>query len=313
MRALQLLFSVVAVWAALVSPALALTPHETWIVAGPVEDREIAEWSKMPGGARSYLFQLQDPDPWDLDPIAHLAKVDRIQISVTRFPAPYTVEAYRKLALKGAELVGFGAGIPSDGEIALLNRIGFARITLLLLRYPEPADAARLAKIQAPLQITFSATFYPRFVDKPGLLAIPAQVPLQYINDFWPWYQQMDNLNLLPHAHTLRVTGIYPSDAHYLYLRQIKNLREIIVETDYAPEDPKTWEKMGPTPVRWTYRHGVPSAQALQAFESSAQATGNTRKLVIDSDDALTPEQLQLLERSLLPVEWIHAAPRARR
>jgi hypothetical protein len=285
------------------SAAWAAPIHETFIYSGSPSTEKVAEWSALPG-SRSYLLQMDSPAAWDLDAVAQLRGADRIQIEVKSFIGEDAVESWKKVAQKGIELVGFNRGIPSEDEADRLNRIGFARYTFVLAGYPGPEEAHRLARLQAPVSLTIVTHAYPRFEDRAGLLAVPASVPLLHSTDYWPWYTHMDLMNQLPQAERLRVKDMFPPEEELPYLKNIKKLDEVIVDTNFdAPAG--LWEKLGAMTVRWSSRDRVPYEDGLAAFEASRQI-GGLRKLTIDSDTPLTDSERRRLEASPLPVEWIH-------
>lgn len=255
------------------------------------------------------MIRAEDPSSEELLPIARLRGADRIQLEVSRFPGEDSLAAWKKLAAQGIELVAYRTGLPTEDEVRRLNEASFARAILVLESYPGPEDAERLGRIRGDVSITFAAPAYPRMEDKHGLLALPARMPLLFVADYWPWYTHMDLFNLLPHPRRLRVAGsALPEGDALEYLRHIQRLVDVNLETEAEPAD-SDWDRLAGIPATWTCRGCVPSAAALEAFARSGRdpVRGQShRRLVIDRDPALTAEERARLERSPLPVEWIH-------
>jgi hypothetical protein len=282
--------------------ALALPIRETFYWPRPPTKELIAKWSSLPG-KRGYVFKLDFPHSGELETILKLRNAESLLLEVSQFPSEDAVAIWTKLAAQGAVLVGLDAGLPTEDEIARLNRIGFTRITLILTSTPNPEESARLAKLRAQLTLNFAVRAYPKFMDKPAFMAIPPNTPLVFSTDYWPWYTHMDLFNLLPHPIRLRVRGMFPPDASVEYLRNIHRLEQVTVETDFdAPYD-SDWDKFGLIPVRWLSRDWVPSPAGLAAFERS----GPNRSLNIDTDRPLSPTERRRLDASLVPVEWVHS------
>jgi len=287
--------------------ALAAPIHETWIQSGAPTDEQIASWSTLPG-TRSFLFQLDDPTAYELEPLLRLRGADRIRIQVTRFPGQDSLPAYRQLAVRGAEFIGLDAGFPLEDEISRLNSIGFASCVLVSTAFPSDGDGERLSRLTCPTSLTFATRMYPRYMDKESFLELPASMPLLFATDYWPWYSHMDVLNMLPHTQRIRVTDMHAPDEAMQYLLGMRKLDEVQVHSDYDPSTAGYWERFGSLTVRWSIRGPIPSEASLEAFARS-RAAGGQRYLIIDQDLPLTRDELSRLERLPIPVEWIHAAP----
>jgi hypothetical protein len=285
--------------------AQAALPHETFFLPRIPTAEEVRLWSSLPG-TRSYVFQTEDPFAEELKQVAQLKGADRILIEVRRFPGEDSLPEWKKLAAQGVELVGFGSGFPTDDEIRRLNEAGFAKIRIAISYFPGPEDAMSLGKLHASVALTFAAGQFPRSEDKPGLLAIPAQIPLLFVTDYWPSYTHMDLLNLLPQPRSLRVTDMLMPDESVDYVRHIQKLQSIEMETGFDPAA-SDWKRFEGLPLTWTSKNHVPPAETLDAFARSGAGT-SSRRLVIDQDIPLSSEELARLISSPLAVQWIHAA-----
>jgi hypothetical protein len=286
--------------------AFAAVPHETFYYEGAPTPDLVARWSALPG-SRSFLIRTDSATRWELEALLPLRGADRLQIEAARFPGEDSVDAWKKLAVRGAELVVLDGGLPTDDEIDRLNRIGLAGHLFVLTGFPGEDDAKRLARLQGPVSLTLVTRLYPRFVDRDSFRALPPGLPLLFSTDYWPWYTHMDVMNMIPQPLRLRVKDMFPPEESLQYLHAIKRLREVSVDTDYDAPDAREWEKFGALPVRWSSRGRVPSAEGLAAFERSGRL--GPRRLTIDSDTAFTDEESGRLTRSPLAVEWIHLAP----
>lgn len=289
------------------SNAVAGEIHETFIVSHPPTSEQIAHWSNLPG-KRSYVIQMGDPTSWELEAIAQLRGADRIRITTTRLPGEDTAATWKSLSGKGVELVGMGAGVPTDDEAERLNRIGMQKLVLALEAYPGIEEARRIGSLKAEVTVVFATRAYPRMVEKAQLLEIPARIPFHFAMDYWPSYTHMDVLNLTPHSKRIRVTDSYPYEGSLPYLLAIKNLEEVTIEAAYGSPDPAIWDKLGELRVSWSTKGQFPAEEGLAAFEKSA-GPGRSRTLIVDTDIQLSDRELARLKASPLPIEWIHAAP----
>ena len=282
--------------------------HETFFYKGAPTSDQISEWSTLQG-KRGYRIDLQDPLAWDLEVFNKLQGADRIQLEITKYPGEDTVKAWTHLAEQGAELVVLVGLLPNDNDIDRLNRIGFSRYVFGLNDVPSIQETRRLAKLKAPTAITFITGSYPKYPDKEVFQAIPLATPLLFTVDYWPQYTHMDTLNLLPQHKRIQMTqDVFPTDSDVQYLRKVRDLDEITFLTtdDAAPIN--GWAKFGAIPVRWSCKNWVPTQKALDAFAGSA-VPGGARRLSLDQDQPLETAERTRLEKSAVPVEWVHAAP----
>jgi hypothetical protein len=289
------------------SSAHALPVHETYIVQDYADESRLSHWSALPG-SRSYVFQYRAPGSDQLEPLTRLRGADQVEIEVSTYPGEDSIDAWTKLARSGVTLVGLDAGIPTDDEIARLNRAGISRYIFVLTYAPGPEEAARIGKLHGSISLTMALTAYPKFEDRPGLIAVPAGVPMLFSTDYWPFYTHMDLFNTLPNSIRLRVSDMFPPSDELTYLTHIQRLRDVTVETlgGDAP-DTDSWTNFGGIPVRWSSKDFIPSADGIAAIERSASL--GRRSITIDSDYPLSDDERGRLEASSLPVEWIHAAP----
>ncbi len=293
------------------SVALAQPIHETFIFSGLPQEDQIDEWSALPG-TRAYIFQAMgrlDPDSISLRALDRLRGADRIQVEVSRYPGEDTLEAWRLLASHGVELVVIGSGLPTDDEIRRLNEGHFTRLILVSTAYPGPEEGKRLEQLNAEVSLSFPTRVYPRFMDKDGLLAVPAQIPLLIATDYWPSYTHMDLFNLLPHAVRLRVADLLPHEEDVQYLLNIKRLRDVDLTTDFDPT-PEEWRRLGSLRTQWTVKNRVPSESSLSDFKQG-RALAPTLSLIIDQDQPLDASDRAMLERQPFAVEWIHSVARS--
>ncbi|MGK5088650.1 hypothetical protein WDW86_13915 [Bdellovibrionota bacterium FG-2] len=296
---------VCAILSALFSLAAhALPIHETFFVQGVPGSATLDSWSALPG-TRSYTFQFTTPYPEDLNLISQIKGADHIQIEIEVYPMAQDMMGWKKLADQGVELIALNTGLPTPSEIEMLNTIGFSKLIIIMTGFPTEAQAAQLAKLQIPVSLTMVTSMYPRLIERPSLLAIPSSVPLTFVTDYWPWYVHMDVLNMLPHAKRLRVRGMMPPEQELPYLRNIKPLLGAVVETTYDVPDAETWKRLSGIPTTWALTQVVPSQEALKAFAT----IGESRRISIDQDWQITPEERTRLEKSGVPVEWIHTPP----
>ena len=287
------------------APSWALQPHETFVHYGTPSVEKLAEWSRLPG-TRNYLIELSEAPGSYLESIAAVRNGDKIQVHVTNFPTRAQTGLWKKLADQGVELITFGIGIPNDDQIQVLNDIGFSRINLTLTDFLTEDQAKHLLALKCSVSLSYALNRYPLFLEKPAFLVLPSSVPVLYATDYWPTYDHMDIMNMIPQMQKIHITNILPTEKEQPYLHGIKNLSEIIVDLDSDPA-PGSWHFFHGINIRWSAKDHVPSAAALQDFASTAQ-DGGTRKIVIDQDQALTPSERARLESSPFPVEWIHSA-----
>ena len=281
--------------------------HETYVVSGPPTAETVRKWSSLPGG-RNYLFQIENPTSQDLSTILTLERADLIQVEASAYPNREDLSSWKALAQKHAQFVARDLQLPDPEQVELLNEIGFSRVIFLLSYIPDPAESERLASLHSPVSVTFATSAYPRYDDKALLLAIPKEIPLTFVGNYWPWYTQMDLFNMLPNPQRLRIIGSLPSEDALPYFRNLKNLQEVTIELDFDSED--LWEKLGSVPITWISKDHVPSPAALQAFASSGRPLAAARKLTIDRDTELNSDertQLADLARASVAVEWVHS------
>ncbi len=284
--------------------AHALPIHETFFVQGVPGADTLDRWSALPG-TRSYTFQLDAPYPSDFDLISQIKGADHIQVEVTSYPIAQDIAGWKKLVDQGVELIALNAGLPTPTEIDVLNTIGFSKLIIIMTGFPGEAQAAQLANLTIPTTFTSVTSIYPRLVERPAFLAIPASIPLTFVTDYWPWYVHMDVLNMLPQTKRLRIRGMMPPEQELPYLRNIKTLQGVVVETDYDVPDSESWARLNGIPTTWALTQVAPSQEALNAFAIAGEA----RRISIDQDWALTAEERARLEKSGLAVEWIHTPP----
>lgn len=310
-RAWGLSVLLMAFWAisGTIRQAQAGTPHETFYYEGAPTESLIDLWSSLPG-ARSYIINAGAFDVSLLKPLARLWGADRIRVEVDQYPHEGSLQEWRKLAGAGIEFVLIGqAGLPNSQEIERLNEAGFGRCLFVIGYLPSADESARLARLQCKLSLTLAVRAYPKFTDKEGLIAIPAQVPLLFATDYWPWYTHMDTLNLLPHRKQLRVVDALPPQDSLPYLKGIKLLDDIQFRSrvEFGASG-MNWDLLDGLPLTWISQDYVPSVESLRAF---ARHTGGSRKLVIDSTGgwAWSEDEKARIKNSAIPVEWIHEAP----
>jgi hypothetical protein len=306
-------FSILSFFLLSLPLAQAQIPHETLYYSGTPNKDLISQWSALPG-VRSYRIRLGDFYGSELLPIASLRGADRIQLEVDRYPTDDALAEWTQLAAQGVELVILSSPqlptpLPTDDEIRRLNAAGFSRCLFVLGAMPGPDDTGRLNSLQCKLSITFATRSYPRYEDKETLASIPAATPLLFAADYWPWYTHMDTLNLLPHRKRLRVRDSLLSEESLPYLKNIERLDEVQLETGFDVGRGE-WAKLeGIARVTWSSLDHVPSQEALDAFATDGASQTQARRLVIDSDRPWSAEERARIERSPLPVEWIHSAP----
>ena len=285
--------------------AWALQPHETFVHYGSPTEAQLAEWSRLPG-SRNYLIELDTAPASYLQSIASVRNADKIQVHVTNFPNRTQMDLWKKLAGQGVELISFGIGIPNDDQIQTLNEIGFSHINITLADFLTEDQAKHLLALKCPFSLSYGVNRFPHFDEKAAFQVLASSVSVLYATDYWPRYDQMDVMNMIPQMQKMHITNILPTELEQPYLHGIKNLSEVIVDLD---SDPMTapWHFFHGLNVRWSAKDHVPSPDALRAFAATAQ-DGGTRKIVIDRDEALTLGERARLESSPFPVEWIHNA-----
>jgi hypothetical protein len=281
--------------------AWALPPQETWVVTHSPAASEIDQWNAL-SGTRDFLFELNDPQSSDLLSIGALTNVGKVTVVVSDFPYPDTTEAWKTLATRGVELVALDVTLPTDEEVDRLNQIGFKHCVFVLSYYPDPADAARMAGLKCGLDIKFLGKAYPKYSELAGVTAFPNDTTLTFDIDFWPYYIQMDELNLLARPIHLWIRGMYPPQDSLPYLANIKKLESITIENDTDPNTPQEWSEFGTVPVRWQSKDFLPSAENLEAFRLG----GPNREFILDRDQDFTQDEREMLSKSLLPIRWIH-------
>ena len=282
------------------------TVHQTFFYNHIPSHQTLDYLSTLPG-ARGYIFQTQKPWAGELESLSSLRGADRIQVESDRFPDEDTLAAWKTLASRGVELVGLRAGTPVAEEIRQINDSQFSRLLLVLESFPTLEESKRLSEIQVPFSITFATNAFPKTENKEGLLKLPSTVPLLFVTDYWPWYVHMDLLNLLPQPRSIRVTrGFFPPQEALQYLRNIKNIQALGVETDFEPA-PQEWQKFKDLPLTWTCQGNVPSEGAIKEF--IAHRGSASRKLILNYEGALTQSELDRLAQLGIPVEWVHQGP----
>jgi hypothetical protein len=272
------------------------------VVTGSPSSDQIAGWSALPG-TRDFLFQIPDPDSSDLTGLTLLRGARRITVEASDFPNDDTTDAWQKLANQGVDFVALNVMLPTDSDIDRLNRIGVSHCIFVLQYYPDPADSARMSQLKCELSVTFVGD-YPKYAEKDGVAAFPLAT-LTFDIDFWPYYTHMDVFNMIPQSIHLWVRDMYPPQDELQYLRNIKRLNMVTVETSFDPNSPDDWKVFGDVKVRWQSKNFVPSTASLEAFQKG----GPNREFILDSDRELNPEESQRLRDLAIPVRWIHDAP----
>jgi hypothetical protein len=116
-------------------------------------------------------------------------------------------------------------------------------------------------------------------------------------------------LNLLPQPQKIRVVGWLPTHRDFEYLNHIRRLEEVTVEYSEDPSDLGIWRSFGseatPLTLKWSNTDHVPSSDAIRAFES-ARTPNRSLQLIIDQNRPFSDAERLRLEKSSLPVEWIH-------
>lgn len=205
--------------------------------------------------------------------------------------------------------------LPSEEEIRRLNAAGPARAIWILKAYLGPESNHGLEKLQVPFEITYATSSYPRFMDRDGFLALPAQIPLSFAADYWPGYTHMDLFNLIPQPIWLRVTGSLPYGEQWDHLHGVKRLLGVTVESEGAVTD-GAWDRFGALPVEWQ-RVGFPperGARELEDFTASGPSA-EARLLVVDLgelDSDLAQSLLPELDREDASLRVIVPFPRTR-
>ncbi|MCC7440093.1 MAG: hypothetical protein IT285_00580 [Bdellovibrionales bacterium] len=291
-------------------PAEALPLEQVFFHQGPASAESVAHWSSLPG-QRSYVLDLGNPTSLDLRVLLGLAGLERAELESARYPGEDTEASWKLLASRGAGFVALNAGMPSADEIARLNGIAFPRISIVLQGFPGEDEAARLKDLRGNVSLTLVTAYYPRYDDRPAFDRLPATVPLLFVTDYWPWYAHMDVFNLIPQTIRLRVSNIFPDPASLDYLHHIRRLERVQVETSFDAPSADEWTKFRQKPVHWITREWVPSEAALDAFAAGGPSQLGLRRLTVDQDWDLMPEEIARLERQPLPVRWIRRAPLA--
>lgn len=304
-------------WIPLLALVTSLTPWagtaapvtERWVVDRNPSPEELQRWEQAPAGI-SVLWNIPGGDPAETELKAWepFARTHGLSIRVQKLPMRTTHAVWKTLARHGVEMVAWDLPWPSAAEMQQLAALALPRLTWVALAYPSADQARAFGAYEHTLQFTFAHGKYPRTLDRDGLKALPVNVPLLFLAKDWPWYDQMDLLNLIPQVVRLRIHDIFPSAGHWTYLEHIKRLREIQITSDYPPPEGRvTWERFGSHPVAWSLQDTLPEAAALRDFcESAPPAVSGLRRLILDRDFALTPEERTRLEALSCPTEWIH-------
>jgi len=287
--------------------AHSLPIQETYFYTGQVTADLISRWSSRSTPV-NYILELGWPGQPELEQLSKLKFSNSLLTEVSYFPNEDFLASWQKLAENKATFVSLGIGLPNIRQIEILNKIGFEDYLFVLTAYPTEENAQNLSLLSGNITLSFFASRYPRYEEKDGLLAIPSNAKLHFTTDYWPWYSHMDVLNFLPHKKSLRVKGIFPSGQTLEYLHNIKNLKSITVETDFDAPYAKDWKQFKNLPVTWISKDHIPSERGLSAFEGSFSST-TQRKLILDLDWPLSPNEKERIESSPIPTNWIHQAP----
>ena len=285
--------------------AVAAPLKETVFFKGPPSTETIEKWNRK-SGTRSYRFSLEDPASLELETLANLKRFDSLEIGVSQFPMPAEAAAWKKLAARGAQLNLLVGYLPSPEALQFIDSLGFQKLLFVITSPPDPSLASRLSGLKSKATITYATRAYPRYMDRESWDGIPAEIPLTISTDYWPFYTQMDMLNLMKMQQNLRVKDMFPPEDSFPYLLNLKKLQNLVVDTESDPSDSSIWKKFGNLKLRWNRRGPVPGKEALQAFVESAPAQSGLRSLTLDTDVDLMPSDRTRLEQLPVEVQWLH-------
>lgn len=305
----QILYSFVPLFGLLPVPASAAPVHEVWVHQGPVTPALVERWNAdRTAHTRELLIEWETPQTTDLDQVLRVTGMTRIRLETPRAPRA-DLERWKRLAEMGVEWIGLSGDFPTESELERLREIRFPKTTFVLSNFPQPADGARLAKLETPLALSFNAGKLPTFSTKPGFEPLGHATPLLFVADYWPFYSHMDFFNLIPQPVRLRIRDSFPYGMAIEYLAHIQRLEEIAVQVDFEPSRTQ-WESLPQgVPLVWIPRNAVPTENALRTLEGVRSRAAPTR-IVIDSNSPLTAAERARLERSSFAAEWIRPAPR---
>ena len=283
---------------------------ETWSFEGMPAENDVARWEALKG-KRTYhlkLFSLNSQEAQTLTRLAPTAAAFQLEFEV--LPEEVSVyTAFRKLVAAGVpvDFIGEFKSLPTSERWDDLRNVGFRSFRFVLDHYPYPFEPVILNAFR-PEQVTviFQTKAYPKYVEKDSIAAIASGVTLEFHQDYWPLYPQVDTLKLIANPKVIRVRDMVPAEPTFSYLKTMTSLRELVADAMFFPAESSFWNQFGSMPLNWVQRDPQFDEQAIRAFEASAGS--GPRRVRLERDEVPSADEMALFRHSRLDVElWVPA------
>ncbi len=288
---------------ALASPAWAAF-ETTFVLSHTPGEAELARLAKVPG-PKAYRVTVSTPSAADLARLVRLPEATRIELRFTEPPRQALLPEFQALAKQVPQAMFLFQDQPLVSEIRRIREAGFARLWISVQQYPiSQGDLDAYALLGPESWVVFNTGRFPKADGEQGvLLEFPKDLGgLQFVSTSWPRYYAMDFLNRLPQPKRLNIVDISPSESDLPYLKNIRQLDRLVVETDFDPSA-TLWGLLGTIPVSWLRGQGVPGAAQLGVIQKSIGNGGHFEKLILRDGREVTSTERARLEASGLQVE----------
>lgn len=284
---------------------------ETWRFDGVPSQEDVSRWKKVVG-KRVYYFKLVDLDSVGVARLLELVPTAILfQLEFELLPEDDAVYVgLRRLSSTGVpvDFIGSFGSLPTDARWNDLRSSGVHHYRFILDHYPFPFEAELLNAFPSGfLEVVFKTRSYPKYEEIELLRAFHPEVMMEFHQDYWPLYPQVDAMKLVPNPKVLHVREMVPAEPTFSYLKTMSSLLEIIADAMFFPSERSFWAQFGEMPLKWLHRETLQDVEGLSVFEATASL--GPRVVLVDREEGLENQERSRYESSPLSVEIRIPAP----
>lgn len=261
--------------------------------------QELHRFVKLPG-KKNFRITLDILKTQDLARLANLKQYGSVEARFSEPPREALLSEFQEFSRAVPEAWFLFKTQPTVSEVQRILTAGFKTLHLSVQQYPmSTGDLPAYALLGPEAWLVFNTGQYPKPEEQIVLLELPKNLAgLQFVASSWPRYYAMDFLNRLPQPKRLNVQNIFPNESDLTYLRNIKQLVRLGLETDGDPARLTLWSWLSGLPFFWSRSDGLPSEKHLQALRDT-----NFEKLIVRDGNSLSSSERARLEALPYPVE----------
>lgn len=281
-------------------PGIAKSAIENTLVADHLPiSQELHRFMRF-SGKKNFRITLDILKSQDLARLAHLKQYGTVEARFSEPPPKALLSEFQEFARAVPEAWFLFKTQPTVSEVQRILSAGFQKLYVSVQQYPlSSGDLPAYALLGQETWVVFNTGQYPKPEEQMVLLELPKNLAgLQFVVSSWPRYYVMDFLNRLAQPKRLNVQNIFPNESDLTYLKNIKQLVRLGLETDGDPASLTLWSWLSGLPFFWSRAEGLPSEKHLQALRDAT-----FEKLIIRDGKSLSASERTRLEALPYPVE----------